>query len=185
MTDVVGQLKRLKPYSLRVTLRDGTDRPVAVPKAGNRWQRAERTLESLDWETIECLDKDSRVLGVIESPEDDEGEEFDGETPSGEVHKMAKIMLEVMRSTQKETRQMFEVQMRGQQELVTALIEGVRSVSDSYSLAMKVQATNQAMESGGDSEVTNMLKMAMAMQMQQKHQPKQVPAPAPVPGVTK
>src|SRR5260221_13498212 len=116
MTDVVGQLKRLKPYSLRVTLRDGTDRPVAVPKAGNRWQRAERTLETLDWETIECVDKDSRVLGVIESPEEDDGEEFDGETPSGKDYKIDKIMLEEMRSTEKETRHMFDVQMRGQQE---------------------------------------------------------------------
>jgi len=171
MTDLTGtellqQLKRHKPQSLKVVCRDGTDKPVAVPKAGNRWQRCMQTLDSLDWESIECLDKDGRVLGVIESPEDEAMlEELSGD--DGKLHQLAKIMLEVMRSTQKETRQMFEVQMRGQAELVAALIDGVRSVSDSYSLAMKVQTSAAALSAGGDSdpEVMNMMKMAMALAM--------------------
>jgi len=171
VSDLPAQLRRFKPVSLKAVLRDGTERPVAVPKSGNRWQRCMQTLDALDWEKVECLDKDGRVVGVVESPEDEYDE--DGVGAEGDIHKLARIMLEVMRSTQKETRQMFEVQMRGQAELVAALIEGVRAVADSHSLAMKVQAASMVTtgDAEGDNEVMNMLKMAMMYQMQGKQAP--------------
>lgn len=179
-TELLAQLRRYKPQSIKALCRDGTDRAVAVPKSGNRWQRCMQTLDALDWEKLECLDKEGRVLGVIEAAEDQALLEELAEGGGGDVHALARIMLEVMRTTQKETRQMFEVQMRGQAELVQALIEGVRSVSDSYSLAMKVQASAAAVGGNeGDPEMANMLKMAMALAMQPK--PTQLPKPAGAP----
>lgn len=173
--DLVSQLKRHKPVAIKAIMRDGTERPVAVPKSGNRWSRAMQTLDALDWDTLECLDKDGRVSGVIEHPEDEYQDELGDDEGSVTLHKLAKVMLEVMRSTQKETRQMFEVQMQGQAALVQAMIEGMRSVADSYSLAMKVQSAN-AIASGGDPEMENMMKMAMALAMKPQALPPSPPA---------
>jgi hypothetical protein len=169
MSDIIKQLKRYKPSSLKASLRDGTERPVAVPKSGNRWSRCEQVLDALDWQNIECLDKDGRVLGVIEHEEDDIEDFADEGEGSITLVKLAHIMLDVQRSTMKEVRQMFEVQLRGQAELVQSLIDSTRAIGDSYSLAMKVQAAHAVSESGeGDPEIMNMLKMAMMYQMQSK-----------------
>lgn len=170
--DLVSQLKRHKPVAIKAVMRDGTDRPVAVPKSGNRWQRCERTLDSLDWESLECLDKDGRVVGVVERPEDEYPEDEGDDGGSVTLHKLAKVMLEVMRTTAKETRQMFEAQMNGNAALVQAMIEGMRAVSDSYAMAMNVRAANTAAE--GDPEMANMMKMALMLATQR---PQQLPNP--------
>jgi hypothetical protein len=164
-------------------LRDGTDRPVAVPKSGNRWSRCEQVLDSLDWLTIECLDKDGRVLGVIEHEDDDMESFVDEGEGSVTLVKLANVMLDVMRSTLKETRQMFETQLRGQAELVNSLIESTRAIGDSYSLAMKVQTAHAVAESHeGDPEVANLLKMVVMHQMAGKQTASLPPSrPNPMP----
>lgn len=166
------ELRKLEPVSLRVTLADGTERPVAVPRIRNRWQRVYQVLDSLSWVRIDALDKQGAVLGVVE--DDDAAEEL-VDVASGDERdlRMAKVLLEVMRTTQKETRQMFETQMRGQAELVEALVGGVRSISQSYEASMQIERTARLAEAAGGSQTSNpevmaMLQLAMSSMMAPK-----------------
>jgi len=168
--DAIEDIKRYAPASLKVTLQDGTEKAVAVPKAGNRWARTSQVLDSLLWVQIECLDKDGKLLGVIEDDEDilEEGDDAGGNTA------MARVLMDVMRTTMKETRLMFDAQLRGQAELLSAMTEGMRHVSESYNQALKVQqahllAAPSAEGAAGDSaEMMRMMQMAMTMMNQQK-----------------
>ena len=160
----IERVKRLKPSSLRVTLSDGTVQAVPVPKAGNRWARTQQTIDSLNWSTVECLDKDGRLLGpIVENEDGDEATFSDGESASS----LAKVMLDVVKTTLKEARAMFDVQLRGQAELVAAMVEGMRHVTESYQTAIRVQATLAAAPVAGEgTEVMDMLKMAFMLQQQ-------------------
>lgn len=186
---VISQLRKLKGcVLLRVELRDGTDRKVDVPKQGNRWDKLSKLLDSMPWDTIEAQDKDGKTLGVIEADEDlfDDEEEDTGSGRVAEFKAMAHVCRDIMRDTMKETRAMFQVQTDGQAHLMTAIVEGLRSVQDSYSLALKVQAAHLA--GGGDAgtEVQDMMKMAFAMAMAPKPPPSVPPPPKnanPKPGV--
>jgi hypothetical protein len=159
----VDELRKLDPASLKVTLMDGSERPVAVPKIRNRWQRVYQVLDAMAWTRIEALDKNGAVLGVLE--DDEAAEELVDAAGGGERDlAMAKVLLEVMRSTQKETRQMFETQMRGQAELVEALIAGVKSIASSYETSMQVERATRVAEAAGSGtspEIMAMLQLAM------------------------
>lgn len=163
--DPIEAVKRLSPKSLKVTLRDGTEKAVAVPQAGNRWARTSQVLDALQWVSIECLDKDGRVLGIVEGEEEDDLEEFAEE--SGGSVAMAKVMLEVMRTTMKETRQLVDAQLRGNAELVAAMTEGTRALNETYRTALQVQQAYlmaPQKEEGGGDEMQKMLSMAMMLQ---------------------
>jgi hypothetical protein len=167
--DAIEDIKRYAPASLKVTLQDGTEKAVAVPKAGNRWSRLSQVLDALLWVQIECLDKDSKLLGVIE---DDEDILVDGEDDEGGTNiALARVLMDVMRTTMKETRLMFDAQLRGQAELLTAMTEGMRHVSESYNQALKVQQAHllapQASEGGDSAEMMRMMQMGMAMMANQ------------------
>lgn len=167
--DYIGKLKACEPASLKVTLSDGTEKPVAVPRIRNRWQRVQQTIDALPWVRIEALDKSGAVLGMVE----DESGAGEFVEQADDDMRLAKILLEVMRSTQKETRLMFEVQMRGQAELVEALISGVRSISQSYEQSLAVQRAAMVTDAAGgerNPELMAMLQLAMA----QMTTPKQV-----------
>jgi len=162
------EIRKLEPAALKVTLSDGSERPVAVPKIRNRWQRVYQTMDALPWVRVEALDKNGAILGVVE---DDEADELAAEVGAGDpldgMARMARIMLEVMRSTQRETRQMFEAQMRGNAELVEALITSMRSIASSYETSMQVERATRVAESaqGGNPEIMHMLQLALASGM--------------------
>lgn len=163
----IDALRKLNPVALRVYLLDGSEKTVAVPKVRNRWLRTYQVIETLTWTRIEAVDGKGAVLGVVE---DDSMVEDAVDSVEGDERdlRMAKVLLEVMRSTQKETRAMFETQMRGQAELVEALIGGVRSIAQSYETSMQVQraamvAEAAGGESGKNPEVMAMLQLAMGM----------------------
>lgn len=161
----VDELRKLDPVSLKVTLSDGTEKPVAVPKVRNRWQRVYQVLDSLPWVRVEALDKHGAVLGVVEDDEelDAVAEEASGAGGDGYA-KMARVMLEVMRSTQRETRMMFEAQMRGNAELVEAVIGSVKSIAASYEESMRIERAARVAEASSTSnpEVMGMLQLALA-----------------------
>lgn len=166
---VIAKLRRLKPYQLRIELRDGTERKADIPKQGNKWERLAKLLDSLVWERIEAQDKEGKILGVVEAepdPELDDDEE-DGNAASDFAQGCklgANVAVAVMRTTQKETRAMFATQMEGQAHLMTAVIDGMNSIRDSYQLALRVQhATLSSQGNEGGDEVTNMMKMAMTL----------------------
>lgn len=181
MSDPIDDIKRYAPASLKVTLRDGTEKAVAVPKAGNRWARTSQILGSLPWVQIECLDKDGRTVGVIEDDEDADGlgdDEDDSERGSRDIA-IARVLLEVQRSTMKETRLMFDAQLRGQGELLGAMTTGMSDLMGMYRQSMAFQAANltanaaaPANEGGGGDEVMRMMQMAMMMMNQPKIEPK-------------
>jgi len=171
--EVVEQVKRFAPAGLKVTLRDGTEKPVAVPKAGNRWARTQQVLDSLAWVTIECLDKDGRLLGVIEDDDDADAELFDEE--SGGNVAMARVLLEVMRTTMKEVRSMFGSQLDGMARVMGSMADGQTALAESYKLALQVQQQH-VLSSGAPSQSENaemmqmlqMLMMTMRTAQQQK-----------------
>lgn len=171
--EAVEAIKRYTPAALKVTLTDGTERPVAVARAGNRWARIIAVLDKLSWATIECLDKDGRVLGIVEAEPDDDQEELDDDP--GPERYLARVLTDVMRSTMRETRLMFDAQLKGQAELMSAMTEGMRHVSESYKTALQVQqATLMAAPStaeGESPEVMKMMQMAMMM-LAQSNAPK-------------
>lgn len=167
MTDLVEELKKYKPTSLRVGLDDGTLRTVPMPKAGARWAKAVRVLDALPWVKVECLDPKGGILGVIELPE----EEVDpaAELGDGGQAAMAKVMLSVMQSTMGEFRKTFESQLKGMAEIQRAMTDGMAAVTESYQTALRVQAASLASAAtgeGGNDEVMRMLQMAMMLRAQ-------------------
>ena len=149
------ELKRYAPAKLKVTLRDGTDQPVAVPKSGNRWSRTQQVLDSLAWVTIACLDKDGSLLKLIE---DDEELDALAEDDSDNAH-IAKLFLEVMRGTMKEVRQMFEAQMRAMTSTMSAMAEGQNALVDTYRQALVVQQQHMALPAGDKNDMAEMMQM--------------------------
>ncbi len=170
--DPIEDIKKFSPRSLKVTLRDGTEKPVAVPQAGNRWARTSQVLQSLPWVTIECLDKDGKVLGIIEDEDDAELAEFEEE--SGGSLGLAKVLLEVMRASMKECRMLVDAQLRGNAEMVSAMTEGMRATADVYRQALQVQQAHLMAPPTGEEGGGEMLKMMqMAMMLTAQNKPKE------------
>lgn len=161
----ISELAKLKPHSLRIELADGTERKMEVPRARNKWERLSKTLEALAWDRIEALDKDGGVLGIVDREDEAELDTEDDERGTDFARGVklgASVAVDVMRTTQKEVRQMFQAQLDGQAHVMTLMTQAMHSVSDSYTLAMRVQAANAT--GGEGDEMSNMLKMAMGLQ---------------------
>jgi hypothetical protein len=169
----VDELRKLGMVEMNITMADGSERKAGLSKAGNKWARLAKLLDELPWVIIEAMDVKGTIVGRIEAdaPDDDEGPDDEGGQARG-VERMSRIMLEVMRTTLKETRSMFQAQMDGQAALIQAMVEGMRAQSDSYALALKIQAAQVGGE-GGSSEVSEMMRMGLALAMQ----PRQMPPP--------
>ena len=141
------------------------EKPVAVPQAGNRWARTSQVLQSLPWVTIECLDKDGKVLGIIEDEDDAELEAFDED--SGGSERIAKVLLEVMRASMKECRMLVDAQLRGNAEMISAMTEGMRATADVYRQALQVQQAHLMAPPGEEGgEMMKMMQMAMMLTAQ-------------------
>jgi len=164
--EAVEAIKRFTPAALKVTLTDGTERPVAVARAGNRWARIIAVLDKLSWSVIECLDKDGRVLGIVESEPDEDDDQEDDVGDGGDRY-MARVLTDVMRATMRETRLMFDAQLKGQAELLNAMTDGMRHLSDTYRTALQVQQAHLMAPPGPNEgeapEVMRMMQMAMMM----------------------
>jgi hypothetical protein len=169
--NVVEELKRYAPASLKVTLTDGTEKPVAVPKAGNRWARTAQVLAAMHWTQIECIDKDGRVCGLVED-DDDAPDLEEGDEPSVDLA-MAKVLAGVQQSTMKECRQMFDAVLRGTEQMLSAVTDAMKVITTTYQQAMQVQAANSVVEAqgGGSPEMMQMFQAAMMLM----NQPKQIP----------
>jgi hypothetical protein len=164
----INAIKKANPAALVCYLSDGTQKTVAVTKAGNRWTKMADVLDTIPWERIECVDAKGGVLGVIENEDIDDID--DEESSSGGDARMAKIMLALMKATMTEARKMFEAQMQGNARLVESLGEGMHSLQQVHELAMRVQLA-QATGAGGDDEVMQMMKLGLGMMMQPRIPP--------------
>jgi hypothetical protein len=175
----VAAVRAAKAAVLAIELDDGSTRKYSMPKAGNRWDKLGALLDQLPWARIEMFAADgTTLLGVVEEDEPDEDEP--GSAPRSELRDFARLLAEVQRTTMKETREMFSAQMRGTTELVAALIEGQRALSDSYTLALRVQAANIALPQGQEEDATmKMLSMAMMLKGGGTHAPPPPPPPPP------
>lgn len=169
---VTEELKKVAPASLKVTMRDGTEKPVAVPKNRNRWSRTQQVLDSLPWVTIECLDKDGKLLKLIEDDEELDavlGDEDDRDAG------LAKLLLEVMRTSLKEARMMVDSQMRAMASTLQAMADGQQALVKTYQVALSVQQQNllaAAPQSENESaEMMKMFQMAMMLMNQRKTAP--------------
>lgn len=166
-SDITNELKKYSPHSIKATLRDGTEKAVAVPKNRNRWSRAQQTLDSVPWVSIELLDKDGKLLHLIE---DDEELDALADDEDDEGRGIAKLMLEVMRSTMKETRLMMDVQMKAMAQAMSALTDAQSSLVETYRAALQTQAQYQlaAPAESDTKEMMTMFQMAMHLMQQQR-----------------
>lgn len=164
--DVIEEIKRLAPASLKVTLSDGTEKPVAVPKAGNRWARTSQVLDSLRWVTVECLDAKGSLLGVIEADEPDDEDDVD-DGGGDELRGLARILMDVQRATMKETRLMVDPVLRGMGESMRVMSETMSAQTEAYQTMMRMQQAYlmapPTQDADGNQEFTNMMQMAMAL----------------------
>lgn len=180
----IEEIRKLAPAQLKVKLRDGEEREVAMPTAGNRWARLAKLLDGLAWEELECLDKGGKLLGIVKgSSEDDEVGDVEAGVEDSEAQHIARIINDTVKTTMHEVRLMFEPVLRGMAMVVDNMAQGQQALVESYSAAMRIQqATAAAAASGaggeGDGEMAQMLKAAMAMMMMEK-KPKEIPGGKP------
>lgn len=185
--DVVALIMGSKAVLLRVHLPDGSQQEVVVPNTGRRHRKLEAIIESLEWDRIEPLDKDKKLLGPAitndEAEQDIEYDDVDGVGIANVIRSVLqdaqKTNLEVMRTTMRETARIFEAQTKSQADLVSMMGQAVHAIQDSYTVAMRVQ-TAQAVAGASDGsspEVMEMMKMALMMGSMQKPAPPQRPQP--------
>ena len=55
-TDLAARFRIARPMKLRVVLNDETEKPVAMPRGRNRWDRAAAMVDSLPWASVYPLD---------------------------------------------------------------------------------------------------------------------------------
>jgi hypothetical protein len=175
VTDLVDELKKYKPTSLRVELEDGTLRTVPMPKAGARWAKAVRVLDALPWVKVECLDGKGGILGVVEAEEEDDPAERLGD---GGAAALGKVLVAVMQSTMGEFRKTFESQLKGMAEIQRAMTDGMAAVTESYQTALRVQAASLAGAAAGESGHDEVVKMMQLAAMMLHKQPAVAAAPA-------
>jgi hypothetical protein len=181
----IRELHKLKPARLAVFVR-GSDVAKMVPlTGGHRWEKMARTLDALAWERIEALDAKGELLGVIEPDSGDDAPAVEG--MPDQVERYVRITMEAVSRAQRETREMFAAQMDAMTNTITAVVDGLRVVQDSYGVALKMQQALTAAAAGKESDdlpIAQMLQMAMAIKAGSPAQlaaamPKTAPAQQP------
>jgi hypothetical protein len=144
----VAELYKLKPHALDVYTTDDAT-PRRIPLAGrNRWSKVKQTLDALPWTRIVALDPKGLVLGAMEPDEgslDEGGDALDALTIA---ERMGHIVTDAIARTQKEDRLAFAEHFKATAELLEAMTDGVKSISEAYALALKVQAAYAAAPAG-------------------------------------
>src|SRR5690349_22223855 len=59
--DVAARLRNARPMKLRVVLNDETEKPVAMPRGRQRWDKAAAIIDGLPWATVYCLDGQGNI----------------------------------------------------------------------------------------------------------------------------
>ena len=177
----IAALRRFKPHSFVVNVRGGEQRKVPLSTKQNRWELLSDTLSILPWETIEAFDTSGNLLGAVER-DGDELDEGLGDDVT-DVGAMSRLILDAVRVTMQETRRMFADTIQGFGELTKGMLESMHVMRESYSMAMKVQASAAALEGDeGNDAVAKMLQMAMQLQMGSKLAQAALPSkPKPAP----
>lgn len=184
---LVAEIRRHNPTKLLVHMRDGEERSVPISGKANRWEKLLSTLSSLAWDSIECLDREGGLLGVVENEEVDDDAPDAVDLESKRDQRLLGLLKEAMSFGVAQTRAQYEGQMSAFRELASSVVSTVRVVQDSYGQAMKVQAAAQAASAmgsdTGDSEIMKMLMMGMMSQKQgaTPPPPRMPPRPAPKP----
>lgn len=159
----IAELRRLKPVSFVIKLRDGTQRDVPLSTKQNKWELLLRIVDKLAWSSIEALDNDGKLLGVVEqdSDDDEEGEYVDDEIIRAKA--IAVIIKDAVQFAMVETRKNFELQIRGYDQMATRMLDSQQVMADSYRTAMQVQQMNQNVPPEEQDKVMQMMQIAFAM----------------------
>jgi hypothetical protein len=158
---LIAEIKRHNPTKLRVFLVDGETRDVPVSSQKRRWEKLLGTLECLQWESIECLDREGGLVGIVE------GEAEPTTTTEGDATKEQKLLAllkDAMQFSAKETARQYDAQMAAFVELTGSVMSGLKVVQESYGHAMRVQAATQAVQNVGEANdigIGDLLKFAM------------------------
>lgn len=177
----IAELRRLKPVSFVIKLRDGTQRDVPLSTKQNKWELLLRIIDKLPWTSIEALDNDGKLLGVVEQDDDseDEGEYVDEEIIRAKA--IAVIIKDAVQFAMVETRKNFELQIRGYDQMATRMLDSQQVMADSYRTAMQVQQLNANVPPEEQDKVMQMLQIAFAMMTSGKPPTINVTPPAPTP----
>ncbi len=167
---VIAKVKALKGEKIELTCSDGTVKKVALAKAGNRWSKLVDVLNSVDWHFLEVQDKDGALLGRVDNDDDsdedeDLGDDHDGgRCPACGRKPEVKVLLEVMRATQRADGQNYKATLEGFAKLVEQMGNANSHLSESYSQSMRLRSAGEAAETAqGSPEFAEMLKMAMML----------------------
>lgn len=175
---VFGKLRRMT--ALHYVMLDG-EKKVQVPKAGNRWRKLADIMDGIEWDTCEAFDEDGTLLGVCRNENVGDDDDDDASGPADApvtVGELAHVMKDLVVSTMKETREMFQAQIEGNARIIEGMADANRTIADSYSQALQVSSAVAAAQAGseGGPEVMEMLKLAMPLVMMSR----QTTQPAPV-----
>lgn len=89
-------LRKLQPKSIRAHLADGRTEQIAVPTTRKKWAHVSVTLTKLRWLSLEALDAQGGILGVVENDTPAGAlEDLEGETAGkvGETRAMLQLFL--------------------------------------------------------------------------------------------
>jgi nitrate reductase NapAB chaperone NapD len=162
---IIKELRAYKPARFECVLRDGTRKALLLSGKQNKWELLSDTLSKLQWTSIEALDAEGRILGVVEREDDSEPEELDSVS---ELHAFALILQQNTSHTMDQCRRMYGDVISAQSALVANAVEATNAVRESFQLALKVQATQGIAdavggEEGGDDPLMRMMTAAMAL----------------------
>lgn len=177
----IAELRRLKPVSFVIKLRDGTQRDVPLSTKQNKWELLLRIIDKLAWTSIEALDNDGKLLGVVEQDDDseEEGEYVDEEIIRAKA--IAVIIKDAVQFAMVETRKNFELQIKGYDQMATRMLDSQQVMADSYRTAMQVQQLNANVPPEEQDKVMQMLQIAFAMMTSGKAPTINVTPPASTP----
>lgn len=174
---IIAKLRRLKGAKYIAHLVDSTSKTLVLSTKANKWEELQRTLQSLQWMTVEAVDADGGVLGVVESDIDYEEEDMDPVVASTTA--IVKIITGAIGQAMQETRRMFADSMSANSKLVEGVLTSVHTMQESYQLALQVQRTALISGAtpgadGGDFDGAKIMEMMKLAAMFMNKQPPQI-----------
>jgi len=136
---IVAGLKRCKPASLVAVALDGEETPVALTGQRGRYERAARSLVSLEAVQVRCMDADGAVAEVIaigDSADDGDAPTGKGRDVPGEVERLMKITLDALDKARGRDLDMMA-------EVVGAAVSVLKTVADRFEKVDAQLALNQ------------------------------------------
>lgn len=162
-SELVTELRRLKPAKLRAVLSDGGEpRDIALSQGRNRWAQAAKTLATFAWARLEALDAKGAILGVIQADGALQPEQT-GQAPK--EYAFLQLLISGQKMALSENRDTIDKLMGQFANLAGALTDRVAMLEKNYSAMLNMATRAQLAlasasdEEGGDGVMLEILKL--------------------------